>query len=896
MKRLVILLGLLVLAGLFAACGGGGGDEDGETLPLEVQFVAASPNAGTQPLRVVLTVVITGGKAPFFYAWDFTNDGAPDSFDNGQYSRTVNVQNEYYLRVSDAGVDSVYEVGLTVTDSKGTVVTPDPVTVTVYALGGLEVNPFATGWTSGADDGQAHSGEPVQFTVEATGGQAPYTYEWDFDNDGGTDSRIPNPQHTFYYNGPKSFEIFPVGITITDANGQVLGTRDEFGDLKISDNVLYVTVAAPGFTFPDDAGFEITLSSFPASIPGSPYPVIEINYDPTQAEPDQIPLEPKLDLSVVIDPLGTAGIPPFEYYWDFDNDGAIETQDQSPTIPFYDFRRRILINPYTHTLDEMTFILRCMVLDGAGRQQNAYRTVVVKNVASSIDLKVVPDYGVMDNEVMGGPFGLVRDSNSDGDLRDELTDVVFRFVLSGSTGEYDYQFDANGDGVPEVPAAGGFEPAAGNVITIDSTKLDPYQGVGYFPANITVRSLQSGVPAQITKVEVPVSLVGRQAKPYEGDLLVRAGHSVEASWSTLAGGDNGTYLVSREMVIAGGAQGNAVLRNVEKVTEYFSSDSPPAPAGEIEEAESMIATERSPLLQARKGAMIWTEGSNYYVHGGETDDATIIATVESIPINDNDGLVPWDFLSPILGYFPLKYGMGVRVTDVDNTIFPYDMSGQSADIYDALIFCGGRYPPQGSDSDVVSWLTVVYRSLIWPDGNVLVPPQIDGYVTVGSGMITPRYEGCAVWNPDNRMLYIVGGRVPSGQSTATVEVFDIDTRQWENRPPMNYPRAGGVAKFIGGQIYIMGGSYYPEDEGQQVVLDTAEVYNPATGIWSETLPPSFPTHQPGAASLPGPGSVSNLGVNINTIWYFGGSTDLGETNSFEEFVYFHDVPLPVPAP
>jgi PKD repeat protein len=49
------------------------------------------------------------------------------------------------------------------------------------------------------------------FTDETTGGVLPYTYEWDFDNNGTIDSTLQNPVYTYPDAG-----TYTVALTVTD--------------------------------------------------------------------------------------------------------------------------------------------------------------------------------------------------------------------------------------------------------------------------------------------------------------------------------------------------------------------------------------------------------------------------------------------------------------------------------------------------------------------------------------------------------------------------------------------------------------------------------------------------------------------------------------------------------
>ncbi|HKC20300.1 MAG TPA: PKD domain-containing protein, partial [Candidatus Dormibacteraeota bacterium] len=115
--------------------------------------VTMSPATGDAPLPVTLTSHITGGTAPFTYAWT-TGDGSASTLPS--FSHTY-------------GTGS-YTIGLTVTDSAGksiftttyeTVYPPMSVSASAAPVAGTE--PLA-----------------VAFTASAAGGLAPYTFGWQF--------------------------------------------------------------------------------------------------------------------------------------------------------------------------------------------------------------------------------------------------------------------------------------------------------------------------------------------------------------------------------------------------------------------------------------------------------------------------------------------------------------------------------------------------------------------------------------------------------------------------------------------------------------------------------------------------------------------------------------------
>lgn len=75
------------------------------------------------------------------------------------------------------------------------------------------------------------------------------------------------------------------------------------------------------------------------------------------------------------------------------------------------------------------------------------------------------------------------------------------------------------------------------------------------------------------------------------------------------------------------------------------------------------------------------------------------------------------------------------------------------------------------------------------------------------------------------VIYVCGGS--DGVDVLTsVEVFNEETEEWSQAPPMNTPRLSHVAVVIDNKLYVLGGS-----DGVNPV-DTFEVFDPVEGQWS----------------------------------------------------------------
>lgn len=59
---------------------------------------------------------------------------------------------------------------------------------------------------------------------------------------------------------------------------------------------------------------------------------------------------------------------------------------------------------------------------------------------------------------------------------------------------------------------------------------------------------------------------------------------------------------------------------------------------------------------------------------------------------------------------------------------------------------------------------------------------------------------------DQTSIYIFGGISNKGKILADVDVFDAESESWSQQSPMQTPRAGVAATFLGGRLHVAGGS------------------------------------------------------------------------------------------
>jgi len=129
-------------------------------------------------------------------------------------------------------------------------------------------------------------------------------------------------------------------------------------------------------------------------------------------------------------------------------------------------------------------------------------------------------------------------------------------------------------------------------------------------------------------------------------------------------------------------------------------------------------------------------------------------------------------------------------------------------------------------------------------------PRTDTWVAAGRLMM-PRTQGTVTLLPDGRVLAAGGGieGPPGWIATATAELFDPATGTWSQTAPMSVARALHTATLLaGGDVLIAGGATVYEGQTGSVSA-TAEIYSSRTGTWRRVGAMSKPRYAQGAALL-----------------------------------------------
>lgn len=197
-----------------APTGGGGGGTG--TQPLVVRF-QPSVNSGSAPLRVQFTALVSGGSPPYGFLWDFNGDGIVDS----------NSENPVFIYEqpgpnTGAGQYFFYPV-LTVVDNRGVrISTADDTNNDGSSDWRVAINvmpPSALSAYAAVNPSSGQAPLACVFSGGASGGEPPYTFEWDF-GDGTTRAANSSVVATHTYSNTGTYYAM---LTVRDNQG-VVGT------------------------------------------------------------------------------------------------------------------------------------------------------------------------------------------------------------------------------------------------------------------------------------------------------------------------------------------------------------------------------------------------------------------------------------------------------------------------------------------------------------------------------------------------------------------------------------------------------------------------------------------------------------------------------------------------
>ncbi|GLJ04651.1 hypothetical protein SUGI_0000660 [Cryptomeria japonica] len=113
--------------------------------------------------------------------------------------------------------------------------------------------------------------------------------------------------------------------------------------------------------------------------------------------------------------------------------------------------------------------------------------------------------------------------------------------------------------------------------------------------------------------------------------------------------------------------------------------------------------------------------------------------------------------------------------------------------------------------------------------SVFVLDVSSGRWSRGANMPTVRsFFACSV-SPSDGLLYVAGGHDENKRALRGAAVYDVGQDKWESLPDMMEARDESRGAFVDGKFYVISGY---ESEAQGRFKQSAQVYDPNTGLWS----------------------------------------------------------------
>jgi hypothetical protein len=137
--------------------------------------------------------------------------------------------------------------------------------------------------------------------------------------------------------------------------------------------------------------------------------------------------------------------------------------------------------------------------------------------------------------------------------------------------------------------------------------------------------------------------------------------------------------------------------------------------------------------------------------------------------------------------------------------------------------------------------------------------------TPGPDAAMKRTEVAAAVSRDS--IYVIGGFVPPGRTTAAVERYDLRTRRWSRVRPLPVPLNHAAAVGHRGAVYVLGG--YAGERGLTRPVATLYRYDPPRDRWTRL--PSAPTARAALA----------LGAIRGSLYAAGGADAGGAMSTLE---------------
>jgi hypothetical protein len=380
-----------------------------------------------------------------------------------------------------------------------------------------------TGFTATPNTGGSPLG--VNFIATVNGGRLPYTYSWDFNNDGAFDfytnevgSKTEQAYHLYYLKDADR----QAGVSTYNA---VVKVVDGDGVARTSNPITILVTGEPQFAL------DATLTRIISDQVGG--------YD-SEGNPVYLFLSGKPIYARVFLSTTSPGLPPYRFQWDFNGDGRIDSTLQNPQ--------------YTFTLlegESATYIIKLTVTDSNDFSiQREFPITVLKQTPAQpsgppeLLINTSPPT-LVDNSIL-----ISFDSSSDDPAKREprLNASVAIDPEHPGVPPYSYFWDFTNDGIYDANTTSVSVPYYDADLKI---LINPYNTFGQASRTFTMALRFLDGVGQIVQKEWTVRVVDRAYEPVVNPLLTQALVDLngDGNYDTLPGG---TYSEQARKLSTGG--------------------------------------------------------------------------------------------------------------------------------------------------------------------------------------------------------------------------------------------------------------------------------------------------------------------------------------------------------
>ena len=260
------------------------------------------------------------------------------------------------------------------------------------------------------------------------------------------------------------------------------------------------------------------------------------------------------------------------------------------------------------------------------------------------------------------------------------------------------------------------------------------------------------------------------------------------------------------------------------------------------------------MLSPAKSAALLSVENLHIARAGHS--AIVLQNANVFVVGGVDGASPTELLDVMTGVWALKGSLTSSIRNPGPAVLLPNGSVlvtggthdelstyNNADIYDPVT---GDWAPTG----FMSFARAGHTATVLPNGKVLVVGGIQNLTSLATAelydpatglwsmtgsMSDRRHTHTTTLLPNGKVLVTGGYDIGGKGYLASAELYDPSTGMWSTTGSMAFVRLNHTAVFLSnGKVLVIGGVGGAVGTNNNDILNSTELYNPATGLWSGT--------------------------------------------------------------